>query len=155
MTQPARGQPTNPPLPLKFFSPAQMVFVTTWVVTANAIAAAIFTAIPAVGGAVFGITYIFSARLIHWTCDKTGYCLDNIIFRVAQFALSTIGGIAAAALITTIVGFPMTMTAGIILLVTSVGVSLSTCLTLGGCLCSSAFVTGMALGNYTEQTSVY
>jgi hypothetical protein len=128
------------------FSPAQLAFGAVLVGSACAVAAGLFTTISPLGGAIFGVSYLLSDRLIHWICDKVSCCPDSLIFKVANFALSMIAGIAAGALITTAVGFPMTVTSGAILVVASIGVTAAALLALGGCLCSSAFATGMVLG---------
>jgi hypothetical protein len=149
MTQSAPTQPNNA-LIHQGFSPAQMAFGIALMGGSSAIAAGIFTAVSPLGGAIFGVSQFFSSRLIHWVCDKINCCPDDIIFKVAQFGLSTIGGIGAAVLITAAIGFPMTMVTGLVLAATSVGVTIAL-LTLGGCFCSSAITaTGIALGGNTR-----
>ncbi len=153
MTQPTMTQLGNN-LIQQQFSPAQLAFGAALMGSAGAVAAGLFTMISPLGGAIFGVSYLLSNRLIHWICDKINCCPDSLIFKVAQFALSTIGGIAASVLITTAVGFPMTMMTGIILTVAAIGVTMAALLTLGGCLCSSAVATGIALGANDDSISV-
>jgi hypothetical protein len=152
MTQPAMTHPGNH-LFQQEFSPAQLAFGAALMSSAGAVAAGLFTTISPLGGAIFGVSYLLSNRLIHWICDKVNCCPDSIIFKVAQFALSTIGGIAASVLMTSAIGFPMTMMTGVILTVASIGVTVATLLTLGGCLCSSAVATGIALGKHDDRLS--
>lgn len=145
MTQPATTRSANPSI--HQFSPAQLAFGAVLMSSSSAIAAGLLTSISPLGGAIFGASYFLSNRLVHWICDKTNCFPESIVFRIAQFALSTIGGLGAAVLITTAFGFPVTMLSGAILMVTSIGVTVAALLTLGGCLCSSAVTTGLALGN--------
>jgi ABC-type branched-subunit amino acid transport system permease subunit len=135
-------------------SPAKLVFGAALLGGAGAVAAGLFTTVSPLGGVIFGVSYLLSSRLIHWICDQINCCPESLIFKVGQFALATIGGIAASVLITTIVGFPMTMATGVILAVASIGITAAALLTLGGCLCSSAVVTGMALGTSDGGISI-
>jgi hypothetical protein len=135
-------------------SPAQLAFGAALLGGAGAVAAGLFTTVSPLGGAIFGVSYLLSNRLIHWICDQINCCPESLIFKVGQFALATIGGIATSVLITTAVGFPMTMVTGIILTVASIGITVAALLTLGGCLCSSAVATGMALGTNDDGISI-
>jgi hypothetical protein len=128
------------------FSPARLAFGATVMGVAGAIAAGLFTTISPLGGAIFGVSYFLGHRLIHWICDKIGCHRGSMIFNVARFALSAIGGIAAGVLLTTFIGFPMTMANGAFLTVTSVAVTVAALLVLGSCLCCSVVTTGIALG---------
>jgi|SRR6267154_2081624 len=153
MTQPATTQPIN----IQFnqeFSPARMVFGTAFFGCAGAVVAGLFTTTSPLGGAIFGVSSLLSFRLIHWICDKISCYPDSIIFKVAQLSLSVIGGIAASALITTAIGFPMTVMTGALLIVTSIGVTIAALLVLGSCFCSSALATGIALGTDNRGTLI-
>ncbi len=114
----------------------------------TALAAGLLTATSPLGGAIFGVGSFLGHCLIHWISDKVGCCPDSLIFRVAQFALSTMGGISAGMLLTAVLGFQITVSAAILLTAASIAVAISTILTFGGCLCSSAIVTGI----YTAST---
>ncbi len=127
-------------------SSAELVFTAAFVTSASAATAGLFTSIGPLGGAIFGFSSWLSSRIIYWICDKVNCCPDHLIFRTAQLAFSTIASIAAAALITTTFGFPMTVTAGFVLTAASLSVTLAASLVLGGCFCLSAISTGVALG---------
>ncbi len=114
---------------------------------AGAVAAAVFTPIAPVGGAIFGASYFLSNRLIYFICQSVNCCPDSLIAKVATFALSTLGGVVAAMAITAAFGIHMTFTAGVVLAIATIGTAIAAILTLGGCLCCSAIVTGVALGN--------
>ena len=129
------------------FSPARLAFGATVMGAAGAVAAGLFTTISPLGGAIFGVSYFLGHRLIHWICDKMSCYHGSMIFKVARFCLSVIGGIAASVLLTTAIGFPMTMINGAFLTVTSIGVTIAALLALGGCLCCSVVSTGIALGD--------
>ena len=155
MTQPATSQLPTISQQMHDYSPANLLFGAAFTAGSTALAAGAFTAISPLGGAVFGVSSFLSGRLINWICDKVNCFPDSIVARVAQFALSTIGGIGAAVLVTTLVGFPMTMTSGVILAVASIAISVAAGLALASCLCSSAIATGIALGNSaTPETPV-
>jgi hypothetical protein len=152
MTQPATTQPRNA-LFLQDVPPSLVAFGVVMFGSTCAIAAGIFTAVSPLGGAVFGVSFFLSNRLVHWICDKVGCCPDHIIFKVGRFALSLIGGISAAVLVTTVVGFPMTAAACLILTAAPAVATVASLLVFGGCLCSSAVVTGVALGGNGQTTS--
>ncbi len=153
MTQPAISQLGNYLFEQRY-SPAQLAFGAALMGAGSAIAAGLFTTISPLGGAIFGVSDWLSNRLIHWICEKVSCCPDDLIFRVAKSALAVMGGIAAGVLITTAAGFPMTLMSGVTLTVTSIGVTVAALLTLGGCLCSSAIATGLALGTNNEGVSI-
>lgn len=142
MTQALQNQLNN----YNNYSLTNLAFGTALLSGAGAVAAAIFTPIAPVGGAIFGGSYFLSSRLISFICDKANCCPDNPVAKVATFVLSLIGGIAAAAAITTAIGFPMTFAAGAVLTIATIGTAVGAILALGGCLCSSAIATGVALG---------
>ncbi len=121
---------------------------------AGAVAAAVFTPIAPVGGAIFGASYFLSNRLISWICHSIDCCPESLMAKVATFALSTIGGIAAAMAITAAFGIHMTFTVGVVLTIATIGTALAAILTLGGCLCCSAIATGVALGNNGDGFTV-
>jgi hypothetical protein len=153
MTQPATTQSRANPFRQEL-SPVQLAFGTALSGGAGAIAAGIFTTVSPLGGAVFGVSSFLSHWLIHWICDKINCCPESVVFKVAQFTLRVIGGIGAGVLTTTVVGFPMTMTTGVILTVALTGVIIATLLTLGSCLCSSAAASGLAFAAGDGRTSI-
>ena len=153
MAQPITSQ-TSHALFQHEFSPAQLTFGAALRGGSNAIAAALFTSMSPLGGAIFGVSSFLSERLIHWICAKTTCSPEDTIFKIAQFALSVIGGIASGVAITTAIGFPMTILGGVVLNLASIGVTAASFVALGGCLCSSAVATGLALGNDNREVTV-
>lgn len=137
------------------FTPARLTFGAATMGGATALAAALLTTVSPLGGAIFGVSAFLGNRLIHWISDKVNCCPESPIYRIAQFALSTIGGIAAAALVTTALGFPITAATAAVLTVASIGVLISTILALGGCVFSSAIVTGVALQGSDSTTAIH
>jgi hypothetical protein len=137
------------------FTPARLTFGAATMGGATALAAALFTTISPLGGAIFGVTSFLGSRLIHWISDKINCLPESPIFRIAQYALAAIGGIATAALVTTALGFPVTVATATILTVASIGIMISSILALGGCVCSSAIVTGIALRGSDSTTMIH
>jgi hypothetical protein len=119
---------TQPYLPQALRQPtlAQVALETALVGGASAITAGIFTTISLLGGAIFGASFALSNRLIYWISEKINCCPSGTLFEVARFALSMISSISAAALITTIAGFPLTLTTGILLVGVPVGAVIAT-----------------------------
>ena len=121
-------------------TPAQqccgVAFGAAFVGGIGAVSAGLFTTISPLGGAVFGASYALGGHLISWICDKVGCCPDSMVTAVAKQALVTIGGIAAGALVTTLVGFPMTVTSAVTL-----SIAITVTLLAMQCCC---FATGAA-----------
>ena len=140
--------------PQQGYSPARLTFGTVFAGGTCAAAVGLFTTMSPLGGAIFGVSSFLCTRLLHWICDKINCCPDNIIYRVAQLVLPIIGGIAAGALITSAIGFPMTIMTGVLLSAASMAVTFAALIVLGGCLCSSAMATGIILGRNDEVISV-
>lgn len=80
-----------------------------------AVAAAAFTSIGFVGGAVFGIYNIASSRLIHEICNKISIGQDNLVCKITKRALSIIGGIGISMLLGTFSGISITFTTALML----------------------------------------
>jgi hypothetical protein len=135
-------------------SPVRLAFGAALLGGAGAVAAGLFTTVTPLGGAVFGVSYLLSSRLVYWICEQVNCWPESIVFRIAELALSVIGGIGAAVLITTNVGFPITLATGIALMLTSIGVTAAALLTLGGGLCSSALATGIAINGDSGGASI-
>jgi hypothetical protein len=125
---------------------SQLLFSASLMGGASALAAGLFTTISPLGGAIFGVSSLLSHRLVHSICNKVSCSSDSIIFKVAQFALSLIGGIVGGVLVTTTFGFPVTIATGIALTMASTATLIAAFLVSGGCLCSSAIATGIAFG---------
>jgi hypothetical protein len=145
MTQPAIAQQNTP---------AQLLFGAALSAGTGAVAAALFTTIGPVGGAIFGVSSFLSGRLVHFIFDKVDCFPESNVAKIAKFVLSSLGGIAAGALIATAVGVPLTFTAGLILTLGMGVVTLTSLLVIGGCMCSSAVATGIALGRDDRGVSV-
>jgi ABC-type branched-subunit amino acid transport system permease subunit len=131
-----------------------ILFGTALHAGAGAAAAAIFTTISPIGGAVFGSSYFLASRLVDWTCDQVNCCPDNIVSKIAKFVLAALGGVAAAAAITTLVGFPMTMMSGAMLTIATIGTALAAIIVIGGCLCSAGIASGIAIGAADQSQRV-
>jgi hypothetical protein len=112
--------------------PAELAFQAAVAGGMGAITAAVFTTLSPLGGAIFGASFytgfVLSGYLIHWISEKTNCPPDSIIFRVAKSAsviLGIISSIVAATLITTAIGFPMTLMTGITLVGVPVAIAFS------------------------------
>ena len=127
-------------------SPASLLFGTAFAAGSTALVAGAFTAISPLGGAIFGASSFLAGRLINFICDKVECCPDSMVAKCSKVALSFLGGIGAAILITTFVGFPMTFTAGLVLTVGTMAATIGAGIAFAGCICSSALATGIALG---------
>ena len=108
----------------------------------GAVCAGLFTTISPLGGAVFGVSEYLSSHLISWICDKVDCCPDSMVAKVAKYALTIIGEIAAAAMVTTLVGFPMTVTSAVTLSITTI-VATVVSMSIIACCCPTA---GAAMG---------
>lgn len=118
----------------------------------GAIAGALFTPVGAVGGAIFGASYSLSSTLITVICEQLNCCPDSPIAKVATFALSLIGGIAAGVGIATALGFQMTVATGVILVLASAATSIALgC--LGVCCCGAALAGGLAWGGFFDANT--
>ncbi len=129
--------------PRQEVSPGQIAVGAAVMAGTSGLAAGLLTVVSPLGGAVFGIGSFLGHCLIHWISDKVECCPDSLVFKVAQFGFSTIGGISAGILLTAALGFQIPVSAAIFLTAASIAIAISTILTLGGCLCSSAIVTGI------------
>ena len=128
-----------------------MVFKALAATATGAAAGAFIPAVGPVGGAVFGLSGMVTGQLMGWVSDKIDCCPNNLAVRVAKFALTTLASVAAAAAITTMVGFPITITAGLALTGAMIGVSVAAALVFGGCVCSTLIASGIALGNIPQE----
>jgi len=81
----------------------------------TALAAVIFTPIPALGGAIFGATSHFSGFLVNVLLDKVGCNPDSPLGRILKWVVSFFASIGIAATVTTLLGIPITFTGGLIL----------------------------------------
>ena len=81
----------------------------------TALAAVIFTPIPALGGAIFGATSHFSGFLVNVLLHKVGCNPDTPLGKILKWAVSFFASIAIAATVTTLVSIPITFTSGLIL----------------------------------------
>ena len=122
---------------------AQLLVGSAFAGGATALAAGIFTTISPLGGAIFGVSEWVTGHLINWICNKMDCCPDSMVAKVGKMCLQIIGGIVAAALLTTLAGFPMTFTTGVILSVaTTATLMISACAFC--CLCAPlAAITGL------------
>ncbi len=142
---------TNTHFPQNPYSPSQLIFGVIVMGGASAAAAALFTAIPPVGGAIFGVTSYLSSRVIDLTLEQFNCCPDNPLFKIGKCCLSLLAGIAAGAFVATAAGFPITVASGAVLTIAAIGTAIATILTLGSCLCSSAIATGTILALGSEE----
>jgi hypothetical protein len=134
-------------------STSQLLFAATLMGGTSALIAGLFTTISPLGGAIFGVSSLLSHRLVHWICNKVRCSSNSIVFKVAQLALSLIGGIVGGVVVTTTFGFPMTITTGTTLAIASIITLVAAFTVSGGFLCSSAVATGIALGT-SEDGSI-
>ena len=116
----------------------------------GAAAATIFTTVGPVGGAVFGASYYFASHAVNMICDQVNWSPDDPMAQVAKCALATIAGIAAAAAITTLVGFPLTFGTAVVLSGAMFGTALAIILACGGTICCSLAMINGAFGS-TQQ----
>jgi len=141
-------------IPEEEFSPARLFLGTAMVGSAAAIAASLITTISPLGGAIFGASSFLGNRLVHWICDRVSCCPESLIFRIARFALSLIGGIVSGSFTAAAFGFPMTAGTAVIMTATSAAVTISALLILGNCLCSSVILSGIAVApSYSSLAS--
>jgi len=110
----------------------------------TALAAVIFTPIPALGGAIFGATSHFSGYLVNVLLDKMGCNPDSTLGKILKFGVSFFASLAIATAVTTLLGFPLTLVSGLILtgaaMVTScmVACACAGAITCCGCALSAA-----------------
>lgn len=145
---------TTTPTPLNACSPGPLLVGSAIMGVACAVAAAAFTSVGALGGAVFGVTTFLSNQAINWICDKMQICEDNLLCKIAKCVLGTIGGIGVSVLITAALGFPITFGTGVMLTVVAIGSTIGTVLAFGGCFCSSAIASGIAFANNQANTNI-
>ena len=78
-------------------APESLAFGTLVSSGLGAASAALFTSFSPLGGAVYGASYFLSGRVIDTICEKLSANAQHPAAKVARFAISTIGGIAAGA----------------------------------------------------------
>jgi len=111
----------------------------------GAFAAAAFTTINPIAGAIFGITSSLGTHVINWVLDKTGIAEDSSAGKIIKFAISFFGGIAIGALAASAAGFPITFVGGLILTACMLGTTFAVSLVIGACTSSALVATGLAL----------
>ncbi len=108
------------------YAPGRMALLGgIWAAT-GALAAGLFTSISPIGGAIFGIGSLGGNYLVHWLCEKTNVPQESTLSKVISCVLKVLGGVFIGAFAATLLGFPISFTAGIILTAAMIGTALIT-----------------------------
>ncbi len=132
-------------------TPASILMGAALLAGTSAIASTLFTSIGAIGGAIFGASFALTGSLVRWVFEKIDPNQDSTTAKTAQFVITLLGGIAMAGAITYFAGFPLTLGSGMLLALGSLVVGVGGALAMGGCLCSSAIATAIAIGGGDNQ----
>lgn len=111
----------------------------------GAFAAAAFTTINPVAGAIFGATSTLGTHAINWVLDKTGMTENSAAGKIIQFAIAFFGSIAIGVLAASAAGFSITFVGGLILTACMIGTTIAVSLVAGACTSSAIVATGIAL----------
>jgi hypothetical protein len=110
---------------------------------AGALAGYLFSIVNPVGGAVFGGTSALISLVGNKIAQRVG--VNSFALRVALYAVAFFASIAVSAIATTALGFPLTVSAGVILSIGMLVSQFAINLAIGGAKCASACVAGGAL----------
>lgn len=115
---------------------ANVAFQTGAEAAIGALAAAAFTTINPVAGAIFGATAGLTGGATSIVFDQTGLTENwGLIGKVARIGLGVILGALAGYAVTTAAGFPITFAATAILTAASLATAAAGVLVVGSCLC--------------------
>ena len=108
------------------YAPGRMALLGgIWAAT-GALAAGLFTAISPIGGAIFGIGSLGGNYLVHWLCEKTNVPQESTLSKVIACVMKVLGGIFIGGLVASILGFPISFTAGLVLTAAMIATALIT-----------------------------
>jgi hypothetical protein len=74
-----------------------------------------FTTINPIAGAIFGVTSTWGTHIVEFLNETMKCTADSTVGKVAGFTIQALGGIGLGVLATTLAGYPLTFTAGVIL----------------------------------------
>ncbi|MBS0652990.1 MAG: hypothetical protein JSR39_05615 [Verrucomicrobia bacterium] len=115
---------------------ATLAFQTGAEAAIGALAAAAFTTINPVAGAVFGATAGLTGGMTSIIFDQTGLTENwGLAGKVARIGLGVILGALAGLAVTTAAGFPITFAAAAVLTAASLATAVAGVLVVGSCLC--------------------
>ncbi len=103
------------------------------------------TTINPIAGAVFGITSTWGSHIVSKLNDSMKCTTDSAVGKIAAFALQFLGGIGIGVLATSLLGFPLTFTAGLVLTGAWVLTGIAFSLIAGACVTSSAIPVAASL----------
>lgn len=87
----------------------------------GALSAGLFTSITPLGGAIFGVGFFGSEKVISWICDKI-HC-QSFIARITKKAFLTISALVTASALVNAAGLPLTMASAAVLTAGAVGIT--------------------------------